>query len=75
MYFLDEAELKQQGMITYEIRGNNNYRDLVASIDIKDAREFNQGTGMFKNNNLENKDELIKLKMVDLTNGSPSTNS
>ena len=53
-------ELKQQGLTTYEIRGNSNYRDLVASIDSKDVVKH-----MSLPKGPHQKDELIKLTEVE----------
>lgn len=53
-------ELKQQGLTTYEIRGNSNYRDLVASIDSKDVVKH-----MSLPKGSKQKDELIKLTEVE----------
>lgn len=54
-------ELKQQGLTTYEIRGNSNYRDLVASIDSKDVVKH-----MSLPKGSDQKDELIKLTEVEI---------
>lgn len=60
--------MKQKGIITYEIRGNANYRDLVHSIDTKGNATFSaiMINNLMKDQEISKGDELIKLTQVPM---------
>lgn len=70
IFILDQEELQQQGLVTYEIRGNALYRDLVHSIDTKGVKSL---TVVMKPKT--NNEELIKLTEVECANNNAMANS